>query len=43
VDAGVAVGFKGILVEHGHNMDYQGSAVIVKNWEEIYEVIERGN
>ena len=39
VDAGVNVGFKGVLVEHGHNMDYKGNAIIVKNWEEIYDVI----
>ncbi len=39
VDAGVNVGFKGVLVEHGHNMDYHGNAIIVKNWEEIYDVI----
>ena len=39
VDAGVAVGFKGILVEHGHNMDYEGNAVVAKTWEEIYNVI----
>ena len=43
VDDGIAVGFKGILVEHGHNMGYQGNATVIKNWEEIYEVIERGN
>jgi len=39
VDAGIEVGFKGILVEHGHNMTYQGNAVVVKTWEEIYNVI----
>jgi hypothetical protein len=39
VDAGIEVGFKGILVEHGHNMDYEGNATVVKNWEEIYNVI----
>ncbi len=38
-DAGIAVGFKGILVEHGHNMDYSGSAIVTKTWEEIYNVI----
>lgn len=38
-DAGIKVGFRGILVEHGHNMSYQGSAIIVKNWEEIYNEI----
>jgi len=39
VCAGEAVGFKGILVEHGHNMHYEGSAVVAKTWEEIYNVI----
>ncbi len=43
VDAGVNVGFKGVLVEHGHNMDYTGKAIIVKNWEEIYDVINSSN
>ena len=38
-DAGMNVGFKGILVEHGHNMDYKGNAIIAKTWEEIYNVI----
>lgn len=36
---GIAVGLKGILIEHGHNMDYDGSAVVAKTWEEIYNVI----
>lgn len=39
VDAGVDLGFKGILVEHGHNMDYIGNAIVAKTWEEIYNVI----
>lgn len=39
IDAGNAVGFKGILVEHGHNMTWTGNAVVAKTWEEIYSVI----
>lgn len=39
VDAGIDVGLKGILVEHGHNMQYAGSAIVTKTWEEIYNVI----
>lgn len=38
-DAGANVGFNSILVEHGHNMTYTGIARIVKNWEEIYQLI----
>jgi FMN phosphatase YigB (HAD superfamily) len=39
VDAGIAAGFKGLLVEHGHNLTYSGQAQIVTKWEEIYNVI----
>lgn len=39
IDAGNAVGFKGILVEHGHNMNWSGDAVVAKTWEEIYNVV----
>ena len=39
VDAGIDVGLKGILVEHGHNMQYAGSAIVTKTWEDIYNVI----
>jgi len=38
-DAGIAAGFKSILVEHKHNLDYEGDATIVKNWEEIYNIV----
>ena len=33
------MGVRGILVEHGHNMDYNGNIPLVKNWREIYEII----
>jgi hypothetical protein len=36
---GIDNGLKGILVEHGHNMDYTGNANVVKNWEEIYNLV----
>ena len=39
--AGIDAGLEGILVEHGHNMDYQGDATVVKNWKEIYNLITR--
>ena len=39
LNAGIDVGLNGILIEHGHNMDYTGEANIVKNWNEIYNLI----
>ena len=39
VDWGIDAGLKGILIEHGHNMDYRGEAHLVKNWESIYKII----
>ena len=39
LNAGADVGLNGILIEHGHNMDYTGNANIVKNWNEIYNLI----
>ena len=39
-EAGHAVGLKSLIVEHGHNMDYENSEIPkVKNWKEIYERI----
>ena len=40
-DAGIRSGFKTLLVEHGHNLDYKGSAAVVKTWEEIYNIITK--
>ncbi len=40
-DAGIRCGFKTLLVEHGHNLDYKGSATVVKTWEEIYNIITK--
>jgi len=39
VDLGIAAGFDGLLMEHKHNLDYAGNATVVKNWEEIYNII----
>lgn len=36
---GIDAGLEGILVEHGHNMDFTGNANVVKNWEEIYNLL----
>lgn len=41
VDWGVDAGFNGILIEHGHNMDYQGSAKVAKTWKEVYKFITK--
>jgi|TARA_B110000908_G_C10141849_1_gene397161 hypothetical protein len=43
VDEGIKVGFEGYLIEHGHNLKYDGSAKVVKNWEEIYDAITEGS
>ena len=39
VKAGTDAGFKGILVEHGHNMTDDIDGLVAKNWEEIYNHI----
>ena len=39
VNWGIDAGLEGILIEHGHNLDYKGNATIVKNWEDIYKII----
>ena len=37
---GNKLGLRSILVEHGHNMDYNDSKIPkVKNWKEIYDII----
>lgn len=38
-DVGHGLGMRSILVEHGHNMVYDGHATVVKNWQQIYEII----
>lgn len=40
---GASLGLKSLLVEHGHNMEYNDPNIPrVKNWKEIYERIVRG-
>lgn len=39
VDTGINLGLEGILVSHDHNRNYAGSAKIVKNWKEIYNIV----
>jgi FMN phosphatase YigB (HAD superfamily) len=39
-EAGHTVGLKSLIMEHGHNMDYEHPEIPrVKNWREIYERI----
>jgi hypothetical protein len=38
-EVGYNLGLTSIIMEHGHNMDYEGSIPVVKNWREIYEII----
>lgn len=39
VVAGFDVGFRGILVEHGHNMNQKVPADVVTSWEEIHNLV----
>lgn len=37
---GANLGLKSLLVEHGHNMEYQNTKIPrVKNWKEIYSIV----
>ena len=36
---GARLGLKSIIMEHGHNMMYQGPIPVVKNWAQIYKMI----
>jgi FMN phosphatase YigB (HAD superfamily) len=38
-DLGHDYGLKSILLEHGHNMNHECPYPIVKNWQEIYNII----
>ena len=40
-EAGAKVGFDALLIEHGHNLNYEGDCKVVRNWEEIYNYVER--
>ena len=37
--AGTIQGLKGILMEHGHNMDTPVDGKVVMNWEQIHQYI----
>lgn len=38
-DLGIKLGLDSILMSHPHNSNYAGTARVVKNWKEIYEII----
>jgi FMN phosphatase YigB (HAD superfamily) len=38
-DCGIGFGLNSILVDHDHNRDYTGSAIRVKNWKDIYNLV----
>ena len=40
-EVGANVGFDALLMEHGHNLGYDGNVKVVRNWEEIYKYVER--
>tara|TARA_A100001015_G_C15022390_1_gene728661 strand:- start:630 stop:1208 length:579 start_codon:yes stop_codon:yes gene_type:complete len=39
VDLGCTLGLTGVLMGHEHNVGYNGDAVRVQNWKEIYNII----
>ncbi len=43
--AGVGAGFRSILIEHGHNMDWKFEdwldITVAKTWEEIYDIVRQ--
>lgn len=42
-EVGLNLGLRPLLVEHGHNMEYDNKSIPrVKNWKEIYERIVQG-
>lgn len=41
-EAGLKVGLRPLLMEHGHNMHYYNDRIpIVKNWKEVFEIITK--
>lgn len=39
-EAGLNVGLRPLLMEHGHNMDYENPSIPrVRNWREIYDIV----
>ena len=40
-ELGISLGLSSILIEHGHNMNYENPDIpVVKGWKEIYDLIE---
>ena len=38
-DVGSGLGLNSILLEHSHNMSYNGPAKLLKTWKDIYSYI----
>ena len=38
-EVGAKLGLNSIIVEHGHNMDYNSNIPLAKSWREIYEMV----
>lgn len=38
-EVGLKCGLRSVLMNHEHNKSYEGEAVSVQNWEEIYELV----
>jgi len=39
-EAGLAVGLRSLVIEHGHNMHYYHEHItLVKNWRDVYEIV----
>jgi hypothetical protein len=38
-EVGAELGLNSIIVEHGHNMDYNSNIPLVKSWRDIYEMV----
>jgi len=40
-DLGIEMGLESVLIKHEHNKEYQGAAVQVGTWKEIYEFMSK--
>jgi hypothetical protein len=39
-ETGTSLGLSSLLMEHGHNMDFEHPAIPrVKNWREVYDIV----
>ena len=38
-DVGASMGLKSILMRHDHNVGYNGTAIKVNNWKDIYQIV----